>query len=86
MKHILLALSFLLTLSAFGQKKNTTPIPPAAPALSPIEAKVAGMKKYAGYFEFYYDDKQDKIFLVIDKFETEFLYVCLLYTSDAADE
>ena len=75
MKHILLALSFLLTFSAFGQKKNTTQIPPAAPALSPIEAKVAGMKKYAGYFEFYYDDKQDKIFLVIDKFDTEFLYV-----------
>lgn len=75
MKHILLALSFLLTLSVFGQKKNTTPVPPAAPALSPIEAKVAGMKKYAGYFEFYYDDKQDKIFLVIDKFDTEFLYV-----------
>ncbi len=33
------------------------------------------MKKYSGYFEFYYDEKQDKIFLVIDKFDTEFLYV-----------
>jgi len=78
MKNILLALSLLLTLSVFGQKKKTTtttPAPVAAPALSPIEAKIAGMKKYSGYFEFYYDEKQDKIFLVIDKFDTEFLYV-----------
>lgn len=33
------------------------------------------MKYYPGYFDFYYDEKQDKIFLVIDKFNTEFLYV-----------
>lgn len=42
---------------------------------SPILAKTAGMKKYEGFFEFYYDEKQDKVFLVIDKFDTEFLYV-----------
>ncbi|HNP07293.1 MAG TPA: DUF5117 domain-containing protein, partial [Cyclobacteriaceae bacterium] len=33
------------------------------------------MKKYEGFFEFYYDEKQDKIFLVIDKFNEEFLYI-----------
>ncbi|MBL7862787.1 MAG: zinc-dependent metalloprotease [Cyclobacteriaceae bacterium] len=33
------------------------------------------MKKYPGFFEFYYDEKQDKVFLLIDKFDTEFLYV-----------
>jgi hypothetical protein len=47
---------------------------PAA-ALSAIEAKVTGMKKYAGFLDFYYDEKQDKIFLVIDKFDTELLHV-----------
>lgn len=67
----------LLTFSVSAQKKNTAPVPAAtpAPSLSPIEAKVAGMKKYPGYFEFYYDEKQDKVFLLIDKFDTEFLYV-----------
>ena len=48
---------------------------PAAAALTAIEAKVTGMKKYAGFFDFYYDEKQDKIFLVIDKFDTELLHV-----------
>ncbi|HNV29290.1 MAG TPA: DUF5117 domain-containing protein, partial [Cyclobacteriaceae bacterium] len=33
------------------------------------------MKKFPGYIEFYYDEKQDKVFLIIDKFNTEFLYV-----------
>jgi hypothetical protein len=33
------------------------------------------MKKYPGFFEFYFDEQQDKIHLLIDKFETEFLYV-----------
>ncbi|MBL7866191.1 MAG: DUF5117 domain-containing protein, partial [Cyclobacteriaceae bacterium] len=33
------------------------------------------MKQFGGYFEYYYDEKQDKIFLVIDKLDTEFLYV-----------
>ncbi len=77
MKNILLALSLLLTISVFGQKKKptTSPAPTTATTLSPIEAKVAGMKKYSGYFDFYYDEKQDKVFLVIDKFDTEFLYV-----------
>lgn len=77
MKNILLALSLLLTVSVFAQKKKTTTTPTqaTAPAASPIEAKVTGMKKYSGYFEFYYDEKQDKVFLLIDKFDTEFLYV-----------
>jgi hypothetical protein len=75
MRNALSLLFFILTLSVSGQKKNAAPVPQAGPALPPIEAKVAGMKKYPGYFEFYYDEKQDKVFLVIDKFDTEFLYV-----------
>jgi len=75
MRNVILTLFFLLTFSVFGQKKGATPIVQTATAQSPIEAKVAGMKKYPGYFEFYYDEKQDKVFLIIDKFDTEFLYV-----------
>ena len=31
--------------------------------------------KYSGYFNFYYDDSKDKIYLEISKLESEFLYV-----------
>jgi len=76
----LLPAVFLILLSGIGaiaQKKKNQPEEPAKPvqAGSPIEGKVAGMKKYPGYFEFYYDEKQDKVYLLIDKFDTEFLYV-----------
>ncbi|MBL6446257.1 DUF5117 domain-containing protein [Fulvivirga sp. 29W222] len=42
---------------------------------SGIAGKTAGMQKYEGYFEYYYDFKTDKILLVVDKFDQEFLYV-----------
>jgi len=32
-------------------------------------------KKYEGLFDFYYDAKNDKIFLEVDKLDHEFLYV-----------
>ncbi len=34
-----------------------------------------GIMKYEGYFTFYYDENQDKVYLQIDKIEDEFLYV-----------
>lgn len=40
-----------------------------------IEAKTKGLTKYTGYFNFYWDEKTGKIFLEIDKFDQEFLYV-----------
>ena len=78
MKYLLLFLILLSSLTYAQRKKQTdTPVPsaPSGTSSSGMEAKVAGMKKYSGYFEFYYDEKQDKIFLVIDKLDTEFLYV-----------
>lgn len=42
---------------------------------SGIAGKTAGMDKYEGYFEYYYDSKTDRILLVVDKFDKEFLYV-----------
>ncbi|MBS1555100.1 MAG: zinc-dependent metalloprotease [Bacteroidetes bacterium] len=62
-----------VSLNVLAQKKKQESMPAAA--LTAIEAKVTGMKKYAGFFDFYYDEKQDKIFLVIDKFDTELLHV-----------
>ncbi|MEQ8424511.1 MAG: DUF5117 domain-containing protein, partial [Cyclobacteriaceae bacterium] len=64
----------IISTSVLAQRKKSNPEP--APAeQSPIQAKTAGMKKYEGYFEYYYDEKQDKIHLVVDKLDTEFLYV-----------
>ncbi|WP_134087785.1 zinc-dependent metalloprotease [Olivibacter sp. XZL3] len=42
-----------------------------------ISQKVSGLAKYPGYFNFYYDDKSGKVYLEVEKFDTEFLY----YTS-----
>lgn len=80
MKRYLLAMAIALVLTpALAQRKkqsDTATSPPAAtPAASPIQGKVAGMQKFEGFFEFYYDDKQDKVYLLIDKWNTEFLYI-----------
>lgn len=51
------------TLMAFGQHQG------------PIAEKTAGMQKFPGYITFYWDAKGGKIWLEIDKWDTEFLYV-----------
>lgn len=77
MKYLLLSLSFLVSFNALAQrKKESQPVPePAKASVSPIEAKIAGLKKYPGFIEFYYDEKQDKVLMLIDKFNSELLYV-----------
>ncbi|MFQ5447552.1 MAG: zinc-dependent metalloprotease [Saprospiraceae bacterium] len=40
-----------------------------------LAEKVKTMNKYPGYFNFYWDEKEGKIWLEIDKLDTEFLYV-----------
>jgi Met-zincin/Domain of unknown function (DUF5117) len=40
-----------------------------------LTEKVAGMEKFPGFFTFYWDAKTGKIWLEIDKWNTEFLYV-----------
>jgi len=42
---------------------------------SEIDLKTQGLTKYAGYFNFYWDEKTGHILLLVDKFNTEFLYV-----------
>ena len=43
------------------------------PAAS-IASITQGLKKYEGYFTFYYDEKSGKVFLEVDKLDKEFLY------------
>jgi Domain of unknown function (DUF5117)/Domain of unknown function (DUF5118) len=40
-----------------------------------IKELTAGMEKHSGYFNYYWDYSEGKIFLEINKFNTEFLYV-----------
>lgn len=74
MKHFLFltGLLFLLTNPLAAQKKKVTP---ATPERSPIEVKTDGLKKFEGYLNFYFDEKQDKIFLEIERFNEELLYL-----------
>jgi len=69
----IILLLFVFTFALFAQKKKSET--DLVPQPSPIAAKVAGMPEHVGYFNFYYDVKQDKIHMLIDKFDTEFLYV-----------
>ncbi len=78
MKKSILAFLLFISIASFAQRKKDQPQPVAPEqkqTVSGIEGKVAGMKKFPGYIDFYYDEKQDKVFLIISKFDTEFLYV-----------
>ncbi len=79
MKKVLLAVLIGFSFNLPAQKKkqpepDAAPSPAAAPA-STIDARTAGMKKMEGFFDYYYDEKQDKVFLLINRFDAEFLYV-----------
>lgn len=76
MRPLLFSLLFLFGCHA---TKNTTSTPPTTtpkPASTDaISSKTKGMTTYPGFFNFYWDEKQGKIWLEIDKFEQEFLYI-----------
>src|SRR5215510_8909130 len=62
-KHLCLLLVLLCFSTIQAQKPQT------------ITEKVAGMQQFPGFFPFYWDAKAGKIWLEIDKWNTEFLYV-----------
>ena len=43
-----------------------------------IDTKTKGLKKYDGYFTYYWDENTGKIYLTVDKLNQEFLYVSSL--------
>lgn len=83
MKKYILLFAGIIALGNYAFSQDTPP--PAGgrggagraaagiPATS-IAAATQGMKKFDGYFNFYYDDKTGRILLEVDKFDTEFLY------------
>ncbi|HEY5839089.1 MAG TPA: zinc-dependent metalloprotease, partial [Pyrinomonadaceae bacterium] len=73
MKHLILLVSvFLLISPNIIAQGRTNPDAAKTPI---ITEKVAGMQKYAGFFPFYWDAKAGKVWLEIDKWNSEFLYV-----------
>src|SRR5438105_15112087 len=72
MRHSIRALT-LITLcfaTAFSQGRNNPDT-----KLPSLNEKTAGMQKFPGYFPFYWDAKAGKIWLEIDKWNYDFLYV-----------
>src|SRR6266566_5341239 len=72
MKHLFLLFLFFLLVSSslFAQRTAGD----AAKGTPTIADKVAGMEKFYGYFPFYWDAKAGKLWLEIDKWNSEFLY------------
>lgn len=66
-KNIVFILGLILVLSVLSAQTPTV-----------ISRKVDGMQKYPGFFTFYWDVQAGKIWLRIDKFDQEFLYVSSL--------
>src|SRR5918994_7164792 len=62
MKRVGILAMFLLLCVSIGEAQTIT-------------EKVAGMEKFPGFFTFYWDAKAGKIWIEIDKWDTEFLYV-----------
>ena len=73
MKYLLIILIFLTTLMASeGQKKRKSTDPPYEDA---IQSFTKGMIKKEGFFDFYYNENDGKLFVGIDRLDEEFLYV-----------
>jgi hypothetical protein len=75
MKQFLLffCTALCITTISFAQNRQGGGGNPPGPATS-IAAVTQNLKKFEGYFNFYYDEKSGKIYLEIDKFDQEFLY------------
>ncbi|MBS1933910.1 MAG: DUF5117 domain-containing protein, partial [Bacteroidetes bacterium] len=58
---------FCFLLLAFCSVANAQKLPS-------VEEKTSGFKKYEGYLNFYWDENSGKIFLEINKLDTELLY------------
>jgi uncharacterized protein DUF4953/uncharacterized protein DUF5117 len=71
-------LSLALVMSCAGTPAHapaSRPATPGGPSLLPsIAAKVAGARALPGFFNLYWDDRDGKLWLEIDKWQREFLY------------
>jgi len=76
MKKIIYATSLFVMLIFSGKAQTQTQTPtPTTPITPKFEDKLKTMRKLDGFFTFYIDSTQGKIWLQIDKLDKEFLYV-----------
>jgi hypothetical protein len=69
----LLPLGFVLSACMASQGPGSALKPPTAPPPS-IAEKVKGTRALPGFFPLYWDDRDGKLWLEIDRWQTEFLY------------
>ena len=67
MKKTLALFCLLILIFSLGYAQGT-----------PLAERLAKMKRFSGYFPFYWDAQTGKIWLEIDKLDYEFLYVTSL--------
>src|SRR5262245_44025163 len=73
MLPVLVRVMFFLALSACAAA-SARPERAEPPPMPSIAAKVAGMRALPGFFPLYWDDKEGKLWLEIDRWQSEFLY------------
>jgi hypothetical protein len=67
-------LLFALTVTFLMVGCSITVPDDASEAIPTINEKTAGMERFSGFVPFYWDAKQGKVWIEIDKWDTEFLY------------
>ncbi len=76
MRHLaIITLLLLLGCNATKNTSSSTVTPANNTQSNAIASKTKGMQKHEGFLNFYWDNKKGKIWLEIDKFDTEFLYI-----------
>lgn len=70
MKYILPLLFFIFSCAA-----STPTAQQQVQLATGLDARLASLQKQEGFIDFYYDNKQDKVYLLLDTFNQEFLYV-----------
>ena len=74
--YLILSLTLLFVFSCNKKLQPlATPQSPETKQTSPPVNRFDRMQAHKGYFNFYWDERKGKIYLSIDKFDTEFLYV-----------
>ncbi|HKV28851.1 MAG TPA: DUF5117 domain-containing protein, partial [Candidatus Acidoferrales bacterium] len=75
MKRALILASLIFIATALPAAAQDVKANAEAKPLPGIEQKIAGMQKLPGFFTYYWDAREGKIWLQIDKWNAQFLYV-----------
>ncbi|MGH9711204.1 MAG: hypothetical protein ACRD37_11730, partial [Candidatus Acidiferrales bacterium] len=71
MKRYMILTSLFLILAAMPAAAQDTAANTGVKPLPSIDQKIAGMQKMPGFFTYYWDAREGKIWLQVDKWNTE---------------